>query len=169
VLSCVSRGLCDGLITRPKESYQVSKIDYETSRVRRPRSTRTVEPLMMMMMSMTNGAGRPLHRDHFLVYCAFPILSTPPVVPYLLRRTVSCITKCYHARLVPCNVYPCNKVFIQQSPLTHTGRCTAVTAWVSLHAPVAVCPWHRLAHPSCLPSSWYFQTNWTSTGEACLP
>jgi hypothetical protein len=24
VLSCVGRGLCDGLITRPKESYQVS-------------------------------------------------------------------------------------------------------------------------------------------------
>jgi hypothetical protein len=34
VLSCVGRGLCDGLITRPKESHQVSKIDYETSRVR---------------------------------------------------------------------------------------------------------------------------------------
>jgi hypothetical protein len=38
VLSCVGRGLCDGLITRPEESYRVSKIDYETSRVRRPRS-----------------------------------------------------------------------------------------------------------------------------------
>jgi hypothetical protein len=25
VLSCAGRGLCDGLITRPKESYQVSK------------------------------------------------------------------------------------------------------------------------------------------------
>jgi hypothetical protein len=25
VLSCVGRGLCDGLITHPKESYQVSK------------------------------------------------------------------------------------------------------------------------------------------------
>jgi hypothetical protein len=38
VLSCVGRGLCDGLITRPKESYQVSKTNYKTSRVRRPRS-----------------------------------------------------------------------------------------------------------------------------------
>jgi hypothetical protein len=38
VFSCVGRGLCDGLITRTKESYQVYKIDYETSRVRRPRS-----------------------------------------------------------------------------------------------------------------------------------
>jgi hypothetical protein len=37
-LCCVGTGLCDGLITRPKESYQVSKIDYETSGVRRPRS-----------------------------------------------------------------------------------------------------------------------------------
>jgi hypothetical protein len=27
VLSCVGRGLCDGLITRPKESYRVSLID----------------------------------------------------------------------------------------------------------------------------------------------
>jgi hypothetical protein len=25
VLSCVGRGLCDGLITRPEESYSVSK------------------------------------------------------------------------------------------------------------------------------------------------
>jgi hypothetical protein len=25
VLSCVGRGLCDGLITRPEESYRVSK------------------------------------------------------------------------------------------------------------------------------------------------
>jgi hypothetical protein len=38
VLSCVGKGLCDGLIPRPKGSYQVSKIDYETSGVRRPRS-----------------------------------------------------------------------------------------------------------------------------------
>jgi hypothetical protein len=38
VLSCVGRGLYDGLITRPKESYQMSNIDYETSGVRRPRS-----------------------------------------------------------------------------------------------------------------------------------
>jgi hypothetical protein len=51
VLSCVGRGLCDGFITIPKESYQVCKIYYETSRVRRPRSTRTVEPLMMMIDS----------------------------------------------------------------------------------------------------------------------
>jgi hypothetical protein len=29
VLSSVSRGLSDDLNTRPKESYQVSKIDYE--------------------------------------------------------------------------------------------------------------------------------------------
>jgi hypothetical protein len=36
VLSCVGRGLSDRLITRPKESYQVSETDYETSRVRRP-------------------------------------------------------------------------------------------------------------------------------------
>jgi hypothetical protein len=29
VLSCVGKGLCDGLITRPEESYRVSKrIDY---------------------------------------------------------------------------------------------------------------------------------------------
>jgi hypothetical protein len=38
VLSCADRGLCDELITRPKESYQVSKINYETYGVRRPRS-----------------------------------------------------------------------------------------------------------------------------------
>jgi hypothetical protein len=36
VLSCVGRGLCDGLISRPTESYSV-QIDYETSCVRRPR------------------------------------------------------------------------------------------------------------------------------------
>jgi hypothetical protein len=47
-------GLCEGLITRPKESYKVSKIEYETSGVRRPRSlTRTVEPLMMIMTKHT--------------------------------------------------------------------------------------------------------------------
>jgi hypothetical protein len=28
VLSCVGRGLCDGLITRPEESYRVSKYDH---------------------------------------------------------------------------------------------------------------------------------------------
>jgi hypothetical protein len=38
VLSCVGRGTCDGLITSQKESYRVSKIDYETSGVRPPRS-----------------------------------------------------------------------------------------------------------------------------------
>jgi hypothetical protein len=38
VLSCADRGLCDELITRPKESYQVSKINYEASGVRRPNS-----------------------------------------------------------------------------------------------------------------------------------
>jgi hypothetical protein len=30
VLSCVGRGLCDGLITRPEESYRVSVCDQET-------------------------------------------------------------------------------------------------------------------------------------------
>jgi hypothetical protein len=35
VLSCVGRGLCDGVTTRPKESNQVSKIHYESFRVRR--------------------------------------------------------------------------------------------------------------------------------------
>jgi hypothetical protein len=29
-ICCVGRGLCDGLITRPVETYQVSEIDYET-------------------------------------------------------------------------------------------------------------------------------------------
>jgi hypothetical protein len=38
VLSCVGRGLCDQLITRPKESYQLSEIEHEISGVRRPRS-----------------------------------------------------------------------------------------------------------------------------------
>jgi hypothetical protein len=38
VLSCIGRGLCDGLITRPNEFFYVSKMDYETSYVRRPRS-----------------------------------------------------------------------------------------------------------------------------------
>jgi hypothetical protein len=28
VLSCVGRGLCDGLITRPEKSYRVSKYEY---------------------------------------------------------------------------------------------------------------------------------------------
>jgi hypothetical protein len=30
MLSCVGRGLCDGLITRPEESYRVSLCDQET-------------------------------------------------------------------------------------------------------------------------------------------
>jgi hypothetical protein len=47
-ICCVGRGLCDGLITRPVEPYQVSAIDYETSRVRRPRFLQGLEPLMMM-------------------------------------------------------------------------------------------------------------------------
>jgi hypothetical protein len=37
-----------------------------------------------------------LHRNHFLIYCAFPILSIPPVVPDLVRSTVSCITESSH-------------------------------------------------------------------------
>jgi hypothetical protein len=32
VLSCVGRGLCDELTTRPKESYQLSKKDSETQK-----------------------------------------------------------------------------------------------------------------------------------------
>jgi hypothetical protein len=43
VLSCVGRGLCDGLITLPRGSHQVPKIDYETSGVRRPRSLQGLE------------------------------------------------------------------------------------------------------------------------------
>jgi hypothetical protein len=50
VLPCV--GLCDGLITRPKESYRVLirllNFRGEAAKV----LTRTVEPLMMMMMMM---------------------------------------------------------------------------------------------------------------------
>jgi hypothetical protein len=53
VLSCVGRGLFDRLITRPKELYQVSQYDYETSGVRRPRS---LHGLMMMMMMKTKGS-----------------------------------------------------------------------------------------------------------------
>jgi hypothetical protein len=51
VLSCVGRGLRDGPITRPNESYQVSRlrnVRCEAARV----LTRIVEPLMMMMMMM---------------------------------------------------------------------------------------------------------------------
>ena len=39
VMCCSSRGLCDGLITRPEESYRlwcVVVCDLETSRIRRP-------------------------------------------------------------------------------------------------------------------------------------
>jgi hypothetical protein len=52
--SCVlsSIGLCDGPITRPEDSYRVCvrvcvcviESDRETSKRRRPRSTRAVEP-----------------------------------------------------------------------------------------------------------------------------
>jgi hypothetical protein len=39
------RGLCDGPITRPEESYRVwSECDIETSTVSRPWPTRAVEP-----------------------------------------------------------------------------------------------------------------------------
>jgi hypothetical protein len=52
VLSCVGRGLCDGLITRPTESYHVSfalrNLRCEAVKV----LTMTPEPLMMMMMMM---------------------------------------------------------------------------------------------------------------------
>jgi hypothetical protein len=41
---CVVRGLCNGLITRPEESYRVwYECDRRTSQ-RRPRPTRSVEP-----------------------------------------------------------------------------------------------------------------------------
>jgi hypothetical protein len=52
VLFCVGRGLCDGLMTLPKESYRVSyfirlrKLLCEAAMV----LTKTVQPLMMMMM-----------------------------------------------------------------------------------------------------------------------
>jgi hypothetical protein len=50
--SCVGRGLCDWLITRPKESYQVSlelrNLWCEATKV----FTRTVDPLMMIIMIM---------------------------------------------------------------------------------------------------------------------
>jgi hypothetical protein len=49
LLSCVGRGLCDGLITRPKESYQVSLQDYETRCDATKVLTRTVELLTMIM------------------------------------------------------------------------------------------------------------------------
>jgi hypothetical protein len=45
----------------------------------------------------------------------------PPVVPYLLRSTVSCITESYHGRLVPWNVYLSDEVLIQLSPHTDIG------------------------------------------------
>jgi hypothetical protein len=42
------RGLCDGLVPRPKESYRararVTECDHEASKMRRPRPTRAVEP-----------------------------------------------------------------------------------------------------------------------------
>jgi hypothetical protein len=38
VLSCVGIDLCNELIIRPKESYRVSKIYYETSVVKRSRA-----------------------------------------------------------------------------------------------------------------------------------
>jgi hypothetical protein len=38
VVSCVGRGLSDGVVTRPEESYQMTKIYYETSGVSWPRS-----------------------------------------------------------------------------------------------------------------------------------
>jgi hypothetical protein len=37
-LSCAGGGLCDGLVTRPEESYRVSKYITKPPRVRRPRS-----------------------------------------------------------------------------------------------------------------------------------
>jgi hypothetical protein len=48
-LLCVSRDFCDGLITRPKEPYQnrLWNVQCDAAKV----LTRTVEPLMMMMMT----------------------------------------------------------------------------------------------------------------------
>jgi hypothetical protein len=36
VLSCVGRGLWDGLITRPEESYRMSKYDHAEGKGKRP-------------------------------------------------------------------------------------------------------------------------------------
>jgi hypothetical protein len=56
---CDGRDLCDGLITRPEESYQVyvnrlRNLPCEAAKV----LTRTAEPLMMMMMMMIKGVVR---------------------------------------------------------------------------------------------------------------
>jgi hypothetical protein len=54
VLSYIGRGLCDGLITHPKESYRVL-IRLQNLRCEAKVLTRTVlvEPLMIMMMTTT--------------------------------------------------------------------------------------------------------------------
>jgi hypothetical protein len=52
VLSCVGRGLCDGLITRLKESYQMSKNRLRNLRCEAAKVlAKNVEPIMITMMT----------------------------------------------------------------------------------------------------------------------
>jgi hypothetical protein len=68
-LSCVGRGLCDGLITRSKESYHVSnkiqKPEKEATDLHGPQEIQTTMMIMIMMMmtmTMTMTMNKPLRR-----------------------------------------------------------------------------------------------------------
>jgi hypothetical protein len=65
---------------------------------------------------------QPFHRDHFLIYYAFPIFSIPPVVLHLLWSTVSCTMESYHGCLVPWYVYLIDEILIQLNAHTHIGH-----------------------------------------------
>jgi hypothetical protein len=65
---------------------------------------------------------QPLHRNHFLIYCASTIFSIQPVVLYLLQSTAPCIMKSYHACLIPRNVYLSNEILIKLSDFRFSQR-----------------------------------------------
>jgi hypothetical protein len=123
-----------------------------------------------MIVSIRGGGaeGAPCTPTIFWSIVHSQLFSIPPVGPYPIRSKISCTTEYYHGRVVPRNFYLSDYVLIQQSPHTHIRhvRLFRLGCYLKppLHAQGSVLP--RL---SFWASSWYFQTSWSSPGEACLP
>jgi hypothetical protein len=108
----------------------------------------------------------PFTATVFLYICVL-IFSTPPVVPYLLRSTVSCITESHHGSLASQNAYQNVKILFNLNPHTHI-RCVRLfhlgyyrTCWL-LYDPCTA-----LSRSSFLDPTWCFQRTW-SAGEDCI-
>jgi hypothetical protein len=76
---------------------------------------RSIRPGAVLNIIM-NGVGA--QGDPTLNLLCMPIVFILPVVPYLLRSAVSCLTESHHNRSVPWNVYLSDEILIQLKPHT---------------------------------------------------